>query len=719
MVLLLTAVLTLTGVVVDSTNDSPIPGATVFVVETGYGTVSDDLGRFVIRDRPSGHFTLRIDHVSYSRQEFSVDGSVTDLLVRLVPDILDADEVVVFATTGTAARYQAAQVFDSESIQASMAPGLGEMLDGAPGVAMRSFGPVPSRPVIRGLDGDRILVLENGERMGDLAETAADHAVGLDMLALDRVEIVRGPASLLYGSSAIGGVVNLFNEDIPRGWETGSSGAAMVHGASVNRLGALSTRYRQATDRFATSLRFSARNSAEMMTPAGNLPGTFQRAYSGALGMAVKTPAGRMGASIATMGSSYGLPEILDDPGDSVEIRLRRTNARIEGFWNLDGFLESVDLRVVGTQYDHDEVEIELRDGEPDEDLELSFRQISLGGTLTARHRATGVFSGGSVGISGYARSMAVGGEESLTPDSRSFNIAAFGLEEILLSRTVSLSFGARIEHQSLSVHPNERFVDAAGRRRSTTFSASSGLNVRPNRTTELGFQIARAFRAPRLEELYSDAPHLGAGAYEVGNPDLKNEVSTGIDGFLSGSRGGLTFELSAFSNHIRDFVIYRPTGTTDEASGLPIIIYEADEALLVGGEARLASRIHGPISAELVFDYVRGSRVSETVEPLPFMPPVRSRVTATYESGAWAASVTTRLAAAQNRVAPDEEPTPGYALLGADIRYRIGGAHFHTVGLRLDNLTDRLYRDHLSRIEERDAPMPGRNLNLTYRWIF
>jgi iron complex outermembrane recepter protein len=712
--------LPLTGLIVDASTHEPIPGATVVVAGVGVATATDDHGRFRLLNLPDGPHNLQVRHVAYQGANVTVDlPADSEIRIELHPVVYGSDEVIVTATVGATARYQAAQAFDAETLQRSAGIGLGEMLDGAPGVAMRSFGPVPSRPVIRGLDGDRILVLENGERMGDLAETAPDHAVGMDMLAIDRVEIVRGPASLLYGSSALGGVINLFSEDIPRSWTRGTSGSALMHGASVNRLGAGSMRIVHGAENWAAAGRLSVRGAGEMMTPEGLLPGTFLRSYSGAVGASHRTGDRRIGLSATTLGSTYGLPEALDDPDESVEIRMWRTNVSGLAQWERTGPFEAVEFRVSATAYGHDEVEIEFENGVVEEDLELSFHQKSVTATLTARHGGLGLLSGGAIGTHFAYRTIDVGGDESLTPDGRSLNAAIFALEEIPLTSALRVSAGGRYEYQWLEISPNDRFPSARGTRDAHTFSGAAGLNLRPLANVELGAQVARAFRTPRLEELHSDAAHIGAGAYEIGNPHLRNEVSTGADAFLVMNLGRSTLELSAFTNYIRDFVIYQPTGEIHGPSGLPIIEYEADNAHLVGGELRFITPLVGHLTADLSADVVRGTRRGMTAEPLPFIPPVRSRIAFAYDDGTWFAGTTVRLAATQSRVAPGEDPTPGYAIIGAEFLHRIHAGNVHVVGLRLDNVTNRLYRDHLSRIEERDAPMPGRNINLTYRWIF
>jgi hypothetical protein len=186
--------------------------------------------------------SLVITGMGYVTEKIEVEivpGRNLEINIELDYRGLDLDEVVVTSSpTARGFRYQPDNVFTGEQLQRRADISFGEMLDGEPGISMRSMGPTPSRPVIRGLDGDRILILQNGERMGDLSETAAGHAISLDPLSANRVEVVRGPASLLYGSSAIGGVINLMTGDIPDAWDNGPSGVVSLQGASNNNMGA-------------------------------------------------------------------------------------------------------------------------------------------------------------------------------------------------------------------------------------------------------------------------------------------------------------------------------------------------------------------------------------------------------------------------------------------------------------------------------------------------
>lgn len=711
----------LSGRVLDADDGSPLAGATVGIPALGRGTITDADGRFRLEGLAAGAVTLEIRFVGYRTERLHTKLPTRhELVVRLVPEPFRPGEVLVTASPTGGAATQAAQVFRLEDLQRRAAPSFGEMLDGAPGLAMRSYGSAPARPVLRGLDGDRVLVLENGERMGDLAETAADHAIALDPLAVHRIEVVRGPASLLYGPSAVGGVVNLFQEDVPPSWTTGLSGQAALQGATVNSLGAAHGRLAWGSERAALTARLAARGAGDTRTPEGPLTGTDLRSASAALGGAWRPhgPDGTLlGASLATQTSTYGLPEADLDEDERIEIRMRRTSAFGLARVPLHGALQDLEVRVLAADYGHDEVEIE-NDGE--EDLELSFRQQSASVTATLRHGALGPVAAGALGLNVTVRDVRVGGEEALTPDATALGAALFAFEELPLGARVRLQGGLRLDAQALRARPNEKYPDFRTERTTTTLSGALGLHLRPSEATELGLQLARAYRVPRLEELYADAPHLGAGVYEIGDPTLGNEIALGLDAFARLAVGTVALEAAAFANRIDGFVAFQPTGSVDPGSGLPVFVYEATDALLVGAELAVAARPTRMLEAELALDAVRGSRRDAEATPLPALPPPRARLALAHDDGTLRVGGSVRLVAAQERVAPNEDPTPGYTLLGLEAAYRLvrTGAR-HVVALRVDNLLDVAYRDHLSRVELRQAAMPGRNVVLTYQVLF
>jgi iron complex outermembrane recepter protein len=701
------------GIVTDAATGDPLAGATVQVGERG--AVTDAAGAFALTAIPAGEHALRVRFVGYDEVRRTITVPLdAPLAIRLSQAVAVGDEVVVTAVpVGGAALARAAATINLEELTRRSTTSLGEALDFSPGVAMRSFGPAPARPVIRGFDGDRILILENGERAGDLSETAADHALSGDPLAAERVEVVRGPASLLYGSGAIGGVVNVLSDDIPAGWRPGASGTAATHAASVNRQGAVFARGRLADDRWALTARLAARGAGDLRTPEGVLDGTFLRNLDGGLGAAFASGDLTGGVFASGLTRTYGLPE-LGDPDEAVEIRMHRAAAQARLAWTPAEGRQPVTLRVSAAAYGHDEVEIE--DGL--EELELSFRQQVLSATLTVPHGAAGPFARGAVGASLYLRDLRVGGEEALTPDASGATVAAFAFQEAPLAEWARLQLGLRGELARLAVRPNEHYPAVSDRQGPAAVSAAAGLHLAPAAGLELGLQLAQAYRVPMLEERFASGPHIGAGVYEIGDPSLGLERALGADAFARLASGALRAEVAAFWSHVDDFVVFNPTGAVDDASGLPVYRYEADRARMLGAELLAEALLAPHLRLRATADFVHGTRLGDGT-PLPRIPPMRATLGLVRDAASGWVGGTVRAVAAQNRVAPNEEATPGYVWLGLEGGLRLGPDRSHVIALRMDNVLDSAYRDHLSRVEHRGAPMPGRNVALTYRVIW
>ncbi|MDR4988291.1 MAG: TonB-dependent receptor [Bacteroidales bacterium] len=711
------------GHVIDAETGEHVPFINILVEGTRIGTITDASGHYLLTNLPLGEHRLIIQGLGYETtfKEFFAEADVSiEVDVVIQPTAIALTEIVFTASpTRSGFRYQPDQAFIGEQLQRRSEASFGEMLNFEPGVSMRSFGSAPSRPVIRGLDGDRILVLQNGERMGDVSETAADHSIALDPLAASRVEVVRGPASLLYGSSALGGVINLITTDIPEDWDLGLSGVLSAQGASVNEMGAGFGRLTYGNENRATTARFSYRQSGDINTPEGLITGTSMQNYDGAAGMGFQSSRLSGGLSASFTGQTFQIPESMDED-EKVEIRMQRQGIQGNLYQQRDGLFDRAQLRFHVSRMFQQEIELELEDdGSWDEDVELEYEKYTLSTTYTIQHKPFGAVDRGALGFNLYAHHMDVGGDEAFTPGERRISAAVFTFQEIPLTNRARLQGGIRLDYQNTAAISNELFPDIDQSRHAFNYSSSLGLNYRPVEGLEIGGQFARSHRNPAIEELFADGPHLGAGVYEIGNPDLKDEIGQGVDLFASYKNQRFQFEIAGYVNHFFNFIIFQPTGETDEESGYPVFRYEGDEARLFGGEIRLGYTPTEKLSIALGADYVNGKRYGNGDDFLPFIPPLRFMASAEYDFGSFWMGARTQVVAKQDRVAPEEEVTDGYTLIGAQLGYRLDMAGRHVIILRGENLLDKAYRDHLSRIEDRNVSMPGRNFNLAYRWYF
>ncbi len=712
----------LKGVVTDISGE-PLAGVSVILTDLDRGTLTDQNGHFSISVAESGIYRVAFRYLGFYIKEKEVEFPLdSPLRITLTEQIFGRDEIIVTTSpSGNNRSFRPTGSMSLAEIQDRSAGNIGDMLTFEPGVSVRSFGSAPSRPVIRGFDGNRVLVLENGERMGDLGETAPDHATSLDTDAAERIEIVRGPASFLYGSGAIGGVVNIFNADIPTDWTPGISGRFSGTATSVNEGGSGFGRITYGDENIAATGRISYRNSGNLRSPSGEVPDTFNEAFSGGFGVGFRNDGFRGGVAVSGLDQTYGIPEEIDDPDETVEIRLNRLN--LAGYAEIDnsGYFDFTQLRFNVSRYGHKEVEVEIEpDGSVDEDIEIDFRTLNFSGSmLLIRNERPGEISG-AAGASANVRMLSVGGDEGLTPNGRELNTGIFGYLDFPLSPSLSFQTGLRLDYHFLEAFANNLFEEPENPDRSAlSLSGAFGLNYQTG-GFETGIQLARSFRTPSIEELYTDAAHIGAGAYEIGDPNLENEVSYGLDVFGSYRTRYLALELNAFYYLINNFIYYQDTGETHQPSQLPIFVVLADDAAYSGFEADLRFSTSFGLDFNTGVDYVRAERIDDN-SALPWIPPLKSRTGVSYNSGIWRTGAEVVHSFSQTRVAENEESTGAHTLVNLFAGINFDRAGRHLVTARVDNLFNESYRNHLSRVDGGAFrhPMPGRGFTLRYQYVF
>ncbi len=714
------------GHVIDAESGEHLPFVNLVIKNTRIGTITDASGHYHLTNLPEGRHIIQAHSMGYAVEEleFVAKSKVTiELDIELTFVSVNLAEITLTASpTASGFRYQPDAIFVGEMLQRKSEPSFGEMLNGEPGVSMRSMGSAPARPVIRGMDGDRILVLENGERMGDVSETAADHAISLDPLAANRVEVIRGPASLLYGSSALGGVINLMTTDIPDQWDKEFSGVVSGQAATVNNMGAGFARITKGGEKNAFTARAAGRKAGNITTPEGKLPDTSIENYDAALGWGFKgTTTG--GLSMSFSDQVYKIPEKIHLPDRSVEIRAERLS--LQGRFGRkfkNNFFDNAQIRFNTSFFHQKEVDMKFAGGELiNEDIDLEYDQYSFSSTLTLQNKPIGILAKGAFGLSLNAQDLDVGGDEAYTPGERRYTVAAFTFQEVPMTNILRLQFGVRLDFMNSKALKNEVFNDINLRRNKVNYSGSVGLNIRPNKSIEIGAQFARSHRNPMIGELYADGIHLGAGVYEKGNSSLKDEIGHGGDLFMRYKRGIIEMELATFINKFSNYIIFQPTGRTHSPSAYPEFEYIDGAACLQGGEFTFALHPTKELTLQTGLDFVRGRRLfdEEANQNLPFIPPLRIRNSLNYDFKKGWLGGQAQIVSTQKRVSPQEEQTDGYFLMSLEGGYRISNIGNHILILKVENVFDKSYRDHLSRVKERNYVMPGRNFNLSYRWFF
>ncbi|MGH9372160.1 MAG: TonB-dependent receptor [Vicinamibacterales bacterium] len=719
------APLTMSGQVRRAGSLEPVPNATIIVEGTALETTSDREGRFTLSGVPadSRHVIIAAPKLQPLRAEVTIVGGVAAPLDAILDTEVHYTETVSVSPDprDQFASYQPTSVLAGQDLSRELESTLGATLERQPGVSERSFGPGPSRPVIRGLDGDRVLILEDGQRVGDLSSQSGDHGVPVNPASASRIEVVRGPATLLYGANAIGGLVNLINETIPTRPIQGLHGGLVVDAGSAAKELVGGADVTWGNGRLAVHADGSGRRNGDVATADGDVENTQSRAGFGNLGISWTGTRGFFGGSYGYDNTRYGIPFVEEG---RIELTPRRHMIALKGeVTKLGGLFEGVRADFASRRYRHEEIvggETGTRFDNNTDELNLLVRQRPAG-------RLTGTIGGWVLN-----RNFLAEGEEALSPPVKERGAAAFFYEEVTWPH-FTFQFGARVNHASYDPEedlPSREFTDASG---------SIGLLFRPAAAEDkltMSINLARASRNPALEELYFFGPHPGNFAFEIGNPNLDSEAAFGFDASLRWRAPRVTGELTYFRNSIDDYILRSPISEEEfderyghEAHGgeegeeghegdFPFIEYIAADSLLQGIEAHADIQAGGGFGVELGLDYVHGELRSSN-QPLHRIPPVRVRGGVKYQRAAFQAGGEVVAVAKQDRVFGEETPTDGYGLLKLFASYSFGNDRVsHTITARLDNATNELYRNHLSLIKDH-VPEMGRNVKVVFATRF
>ncbi|HSH45111.1 MAG TPA: TonB-dependent receptor, partial [Longimicrobiales bacterium] len=619
-------------------------------------------------------------------------------------------------------------------LQSKLDGTLASTLEGEAGLASASMGPAPARPVIRGLGGDRILILEDGGRLGDVSSSSADHAVAVEASSAERIEVVRGPAALFYGSNALGGVVNVVREEIPSALPDHPTGSVFLQGQSVSEAGTGALVYRSSFGQVGYRVEGNGRLAGNVRTPLGVLPNTDVETWGGGAGAAWVGDAGHAGASARAYRNTYGIPpDSVSGHAEGVRIEMERDAYRGEAVFQGTGTLNDIAITGSFLRYDHRELE---HGG-----IGTAYGQNTGTGEVVARHGQWGPFASGGFGVRGqWQNYISDNGRAVVRSDEVSG--AVYGMEELDFD-PVSLQVGARFDVHRVTPEGVEEVRGVPARAR--TFNNLSGSVAGLYEMADgwrLGASVSRAFRAPSSDELFSQGPHLAAYTFAVGNPELEAETGLGVDVFLRLDRPGISAEAAAFWNEINEYSY--PTNTGEQRGELFVYRHVNTDARFVGAEASVRWNVAGDLVADGDLSMVRATNL-RLDEPLPLIPPLNGRLNLRWDRDRYYLEGGWRGAAEQSRVpdrpelpqgsagycdeAPAGEPcrpvpgeflpTDGYSTFSAGAGYRwFPGHQVHSVALRLENLTDTEYRNHLSRIKEL-SPEPGFGATLSYKVSF
>lgn len=647
---------------------------------------------------------------------------------------------------------------------------LGELLSDQPGVSATYFGPGASRPVIRGLGGDRIRMLTDGTGTMDASVISPDHAVALDPLLIERVEVVRGPATLLYGGNAVGGVVNVIshrihttrpadrvNARIEARAASGNdeeSGGAVLEGGVGGFAWHLDGYRRSAGNVEIPGFAESAARRAAESTEAeehgedepeeifGHIPNTALTAEGGAFGFSLIGAPGYIGFAYSGHNTFYGVPggahahaesadaEHPDEEGEHAEaspvrIQLRQRRVDVQGaFTQPFGIFSEARFKLGTARYRHTEYE--------GDDTGTIFHNRGFESRVELLHKAVGAFTG-AVGWQTARSDFDAVGAEAFLPPSRTTTQALFLFEEAAL-QPVTWQLGARVERQSIVLRDGSR-TDRA----ENNFSASTGVIWTVDESWTLSASLSHAERAPNVQELFANGPHIGTQAFELGDASLAPEKSLSLDLTVRKRAGFVTGSLTVFANRFNGYIFEQPTGQLaieqddgftfvvpgeeDETEGgLPVFRFTQENATFHGAELETIFHLYHTAQQQLDFtlgvDVVRARNTNDDTH-LPRITPARAKAGVDWTNGQWSFGGDVQFVARQERIASYETPTANYALASVYASRRVTLNRvildLYVRGTNLGNEEARMHTSFLKEI----APLPGRSVTVGVRASF
>ena len=600
---------------------------------------------------------------------------------------------------------------------------IGDLLADLPGVVSSYFGPNAGRPVIRGLDGDRLKITQNGVNSLDASSSSPDHAVSVDPLAIREAQVLRGPAALLYSTSILGGVINLVDARIPdqrlaqRQSVTGRVG-------SVDGLRSVGVLAEGSAGSFSYHVDGFDKSTDDLRTPVGRIADTSADNRGAGAGFSYLTSNGYVGLSYSGLDSTYGVAE------QDISIGLEQRRWDLAGKAEVAGsVVRSLAYRVGVADYAHTEFEA----GAPGS----TFTNEGWDGRLDVELVKIGSVEG-VVGLQANRFDFGVTGDEAFLPDTRNSAMATFGSFVQNLAADQRLRYGFRIEHAQVDasawthagVATNPPADSASFTPASFAFAWAKDLN--PSWTSTIN--LTRTERAPNFQELYADGPHVATDVYEVGNRDLGKEQGFGLELELAKVRGAVSGSFSVYYNRFSSFIALQRNGSGPDLSGVggPDFSSGVDElarydftsvpADFFGSEVKVNFQfVDTPVSKlglEWYGDFVRASN-TDTSEALPRISPGRIGAALHGLESGWTWRLDATYHFAQNHTAPDETRTAGFTMVGASLAHPIKFAQLDgQFTLRAINLLDQEARNASSFIKGA-LPMPGRGVEAGLRLNF
>ncbi|RYY01278.1 MAG: TonB-dependent receptor [Gammaproteobacteria bacterium] len=632
-------------------------------------------------------------------------------------DANDLEEVVITASPfakSVEAVNKPVNLLSGADLQNASAATLGETLNGQLGVSSASFGPGVGLPIIRGQSDNRVKVMQDSVGSMDASAASPDHAVTLEPLLANKIEVLRGPAALRYGSGAIGGVVNVLDNRIPSKLPDGVTGGAELRNSSVNDETVGVANLNAAAGNFAFHIDGVKRDSNDLDIPGyaqknpedpataskGFIPNTDAKSKSGTFGVSYIDGDNFIGISVNKLDNNYGVPP---DGDELVRIDMHQTRYDLKGELNnpFDGF-QKLSAHIGHADYDHTEME----NGEPG----TKFTNDAYEGRVELIQNPLNLFNldwNGAIGVQAAQSTFAAVGEEAFIPKSDITSAGIFIVEETK-HNNFTYELGARVDNQKIAPDEGQSITHDT-----VNLSATTTWHFTEDQQFSLG--IAQSQRAPSVEELLADGPHPATGSYLIGDANLNEESSTNIELGYHWHHDNFQFSTNVFYNHIKDFIYSKNLNEIiDDLTGYQ---YTQADATFKGFETEIKIPFYQHWNLRVFSDLVRATL--DNGGDLPRITPMRVGTSLDFDFNKWSANLSANHSAKQDRPGDYEDETNSYNRIDARIDYTFQNAGTdYTLFLKATNLTNEEIRNASSYLRD-IAPEAGRSVQVGVRVKF
>ena len=735
---------------------TPIVGATVRILELNRVSHTNAMGEFTFSNLPAGTYNVFAQVIGFAPATNTVqlaDNTVeTEFLLH--ESAIEMEEIVVSASPYARTaddQYQSAESKSMAELHASPGSSFAEEIEDIPGVSVRWNGSAPARPMMRGLTDNDVLVLEDGLRVGDISTFDPAHAVPIEPEAVEQIDVVRGPASVMFGPNAVGGLVNVITDLIPTASSNTVSGRVSVLGNTVSDLysGYFTTTISDGSSAFKVSA--GGLHSQDIRIPDGfytdpgtnqgyqldRVPQSFDRTSEESAGYSYTGTFGLIGFGAKHYQMNYGIP---GDPIDAMyenptfsRIQMEKYSVELRGLFEVGGsFVNRIKLNANSVDYTHSE-----HPTAPDVDSagnpigtysefeQNNFHQNNYNTTLQFYLQPMGNWQG-TLGIWTNFDNLTIGGLQPLGPNTLTADIAGYLYEEYTASENTRFQGAIRYDYNKIQTNPDAsslspRFQTMDTSRLASAVTGSIGVIQRLTNELTGTLSIARSFRAPTQQELFGYGPDDASASFILGDASLVPETGLEFDLSLKGQYSGLSFEVSPYINLISNYLYsYFPGGTdTTQEPNYPYRQFAQTDGRLYGFDLTASAQLVDHWAMTVSGSYVNAAAVRDSVTPLPFIPPLKGSLRLNYQDDTYSGMIEWRVAAAQNNLGIGDTPTAGYGIinLGAGIRLPQDGV-VHNISVHCDNALNQVYRDNLSVLKD-FIPQPARGFRLNYDLVF